>query len=104
VARSWRSVRAGRQYVNLDYLGTKTISDTLESIEPTQYQGKPQLVAVLTKLQMAVAINTTSCGLLEKSWGDDFDSWVGKKVSIKKGSAAFGKSKVDAIIVAPAGK
>lgn len=104
MARSWRSVRAGRQYVNIDYLGTKTITDTLESIEPSQYQGKPQLVAVLTKLQMAVAINTTSCGLLEKSWGDDFDGWVGKKVNIRKGKASFGKTIVDAIIVSPVGK
>ena len=101
---SWRTVRTGRQFVNLDYLGNKVLKDVLESVKPSQYNGKPQLIATLKNLQFNVAINSTSCELLEKAWGEEFESWVGKKVKVSKGKAKFGRSLVDAIIVSPDGK
>lgn len=104
MGKKWREVRTGVQFINLDYLGTKTIKDTLEKVFEGKYRDKPQIIGFLAKEKKNVAINTTSCELLEKVYGDDFDDWVGKKVSIKAGKANFGKSKVDAVIISPEGK
>ena len=99
---SWRTVRTGCQFVNLDALrGTKVINDILQSVVPGQYNGKPQVIAHLVKCGLAVAINTTSCKLLEEKWGEEMSEWVGHTVKICRGQAPFGKSKVDAIIVSP---
>ena len=101
---SWRSVRPGRQYVNLPFLASKTIEDTFKSIAPGEYNGKPQLIGLLTKLDMNVAINTNSCKALEEAWGEDFTAWVGKKIKITKGEVPFGAGKMPAIVIKPAQK
>lgn len=101
---SWRSVRPGRQYVNLTNLGAVVIKDVLSEVLESQYQGKPQLVGLLQKSDLNVSLNTTSCKALSKAYGDDYLGWVGKKVKVSKGSVKFGAGSVPAILVEPDGK
>lgn len=101
---SWREVRPGRQYVNLSWVGNRKVQDTIESISVGQIKGKPQLVALLKKNEMFCNLNSNSCQLLEKKWGEDYENWVGKKVIITVEMVKFSNGQVKAIMVKPDGK
>jgi len=102
MGRSWRTVRTGSQFLNLETIGSKVLKHVIKEVVATEYKGKPQLVARLDNGDMSVSINTTSCKLLEKAWGEDFDGWAGKKVKISKGASKFGSQNVPCILVSPA--
>jgi len=101
---SWRSVRPGNQFLTLKLVGSKTVKDILADVKPGEYKGKAQLVGRLKKDGRSVAINTTSCELLEKAWGEDFDNWIGKKVSVKRAKNNFDVGGEFLLLISPDGK
>lgn len=105
---SWRDLFGG-EYLNLDKVGSKTITDTIKEIglstgEAGMFaKGKKRPYAMLVKEKKRVSINMESCELLAEKFGDEMEEWVGKKIKIKAGTVIGPKGKpVDALIVSPA--
>lgn len=95
------------QFVNLDYLKSKSLKGKITSIGPHTYgagkgNAKTRLVIRLDSESRSITLNALSVTNLAEAWGDDYEVWIGKRVTVKKGTAKFGSANVPAIVVAPA--
>lgn len=102
---SWKEIYKGGGFMTLKQLGTRVVVGELESVEPRERTFKKgaatKLEAMISGLDSPVILNQDSCKDLAKTFGEDYDDWVGNRVKVSKGKVAFGEGEVPAIRVTP---
>lgn len=74
-----------------------------ETMKPNkdQPEGKTRLVIEINDGEFRIALNHTQATKLAKAYSDDYDMWIDKKVTVKKGRTQFGLDTVDCLEINP---
>jgi len=72
-------------------------------VDIQQLKGKNKVVLTLSDgdLEYGLPLNRTNGYILAEAFGDDAETWVGKKITLRKTKRTYGKTLVDAIEVVP---
>ncbi|MEM3077845.1 MAG: hypothetical protein QXW38_09570 [Candidatus Nitrosotenuis sp.] len=79
---SWKTIGIGGGFITNEMLEKKSYDDVIVSIDVSDYDGKPQLVATLKDSNLRVAFNKHSCELMAAKYGDDYHGWLNTSVHI----------------------
>lgn len=97
----------GAQYMNSERLAGKTLTGVITEVEASTLRNRDgvvqkRIVLTITNTKFKISLNKTNALNLAAKYGEDFDTWEGKKVQIRPCKRQFGSKDVDAIEVLPA--
>ncbi|MEM1589705.1 MAG: hypothetical protein QW175_04755 [Candidatus Bathyarchaeia archaeon] len=91
-------------YVDAHQLWDRPLAVVRSELRETSREGKPvkKLALYLQDVPVPLLLNRTNATTLAKAWGDDYNTWTGKQLKLKKVRVQYRQEEVEAIRVTPA--
>ena len=96
----------GSSFLSAKALGKRVIKGKILAIAPETMEGrdgksKNRLCLTVSGEEKLIPLNATNADALGKKWGENFDKWKGRTVTIRITGVKFGDRDVDGLLVVP---